>query len=550
MVIVFSSRKFEIATSVKNNIRIWCALTGNLLTCHNKVIDGNITAMSLGLGERRCFVGSDTGHLAVINFACGAFLKELTKHECEVTEIQCIPTKVLTLSVGDKLIVVHDDTNPQKANILKTIDLSGAGTVLRMSHDNEKILAGGGEDGEVFWFSMEFAKQVSNTTRCPVTHTAPVSCVKYLRQYPLMCTADAEASVIFWSMQPLRSFEFFTKLEPDLTKRKDGASQSSPASTTSQHSAVGSVGITSLAISWPEEESLIVGSEQGNIVCISIKSIVETAESQRKEILERKEKGEAADVISGRIFDFMEKPRNSPEYVYTPENMWLVERAHRGSIDQIVFCKLDPPVLITLGFDQRVCIWSPETGESFGTLEQGLSEGLSYERRTKWRFPINAYAQVEKDLKELEDAQKVSEAGSEEEEKSKEASEDGKGTKEEPAKKSPPGSEKGSQKPSMLRSGSAPSMVKKTPYKLNGIEYPDYTKTASRLLAPKQAYAPDWFVGRLASTEKHGGSLPGLSSGLRRSPNQKQEKAVVEAAKKLSRVLSSIDSKRSFDQKW
>merc|ERR1719326_2082868 len=138
MAIVFSSRKFEIATSVKNSIRIWCALTGTLLTVHN-VISGNITAMSLGLGERRCFVGSDDGHVNVINFACGAPLKSLTPHDSEVTEIQCIPSKVLTLSVGDKLIVVHDDTNPQKATILKTIDISSAGTILRMSHDTEKI---------------------------------------------------------------------------------------------------------------------------------------------------------------------------------------------------------------------------------------------------------------------------------------------------------------------------------------------------------------------------------------------------------------------------
>merc|ERR1740130_1531769 len=425
MVIVFSSRKFEIATSVKNSIRIWCALTGDLLTVHNNVIEGNITAMSLGLGERRCFIGSDNGTINVINFACGAPLKSLTAHQFEVTEISLIPLKVLTLSVGDKLIVVHDDATPGKASVLKTIDISSAGTPMRMAHDSEKIVAAGSEDGEIFWFALDFAKQVSNTSRCTVQHRAPVSCVKYFKSTPLMCTADSESCVIFWSMQPLRSFEFFMKLELNLTKMKE-TSQGSPSSQTSgQSAAAGVVGITSMALSWPDEEILIVGSEHGNLVCINIQDIVEKARMQREEILLRKESGEAADVISGRIFDSMDKPRDSPEYVYTPENMWLVDRAHRGSIDQIIYCKHAPPIVLTLGFDVRVCIWHPITGEALGTLEQGLSEGLAYERKTQWRFPIDTTAQVENDLKELAQAV-VSEAGSEEEEQSAKSEEEAK----------------------------------------------------------------------------------------------------------------------------
>merc|ERR1719258_813401 len=48
------------------------------------------------------------------------------------------------------------------------------------------------------------------------------------------------------------------------------------------------VGITSLALSC-DEDALIVGSEHGNLVSISIESIVERAKSQQAEILLRKE---------------------------------------------------------------------------------------------------------------------------------------------------------------------------------------------------------------------------------------------------------------------
>merc|ERR1719235_503085 len=176
-----------------------------------------------------------------------------------------------------------------------------------MSSDAEKIVAGGNEDGEVCWFALDFAKQVSNTSRCTVRHKAPVSCVKYLDNVPLMCTADSESTVIFWTLQPLRSFEFFVKLEIDFLKKKGTSQQGSPSSTTSHQSAgAGVLGISSLAIAWPDQQYMIVGSEHGHLACISIEDIVEKAKTQRDEILLRKEQGEAADVISGRIFESME----------------------------------------------------------------------------------------------------------------------------------------------------------------------------------------------------------------------------------------------------
>jgi len=311
-----------------------------------------------------------------------------------------------------------------------------------------------------------------------------------------------------------------------------------------------------MALSWHQdpnqsEEILIVGSELGNLACISIKSVVEKARKQRDDILQRKEHGEAADVISGRIFESMEKPHDSPEYIYMPETAWLQERAHRGSIDQIIYCKHTPPIILTLGFDVRVCIWHPLTGEALGTLEQGLAEGLGYERRTKWRFPIDAHVQVEHDLKALA-AAVVSEAGSEEEsgKDSKEASEDGKAGAEQGKPAGSKEAEQKEQKPHLSRSESSPAGFgrRPEPFKLNGIEYPDYSKTPSRLLKSKIKYDHDWFAGPLGPGLVEG-QLPYLSSGMRRMPNVKSQTAVVSAAKRLSKVLGTLDGKK-FDSSW
>merc|ERR1719387_530880 len=113
--------------------------------------------------------------------------------------------------------------------------------------------------------------------------------------------------------------------------------------------------------------------------------------------MRRKEAGEAADVVSGRIFDSMAKPIDSPEYVYSLPNKWLQRRAHAGHVQEIVVCERRPQVILTLGVDVCVRMWNNDTGEAIGTLEQGLPEGLTYMSKSTWRFPIDAFEQVRLD---------------------------------------------------------------------------------------------------------------------------------------------------------
>ncbi|CAE8619482.1 unnamed protein product, partial [Polarella glacialis] len=322
--IAFSHRLLEIVTPIKNDLYVWDALTGQRLAIHDNVIEGNITTLTFGLGERRLFVGSDDGSLNCINAACGALLKKLTPHTCEVTQIVCLPGKVLSLSSPEKIINIHDDTDPKKAVILKTINVSAAGVMLRMATDQGEMIVGTSEEGDVTWYNLDFAKQVSDTSQCKVKHSQAISCCKYFRDAPLIVTADAEGSAMFWSVPPLRMNDFFNKILLNLSGSEDDN--------------VGTVGITSIGISWPDENKLFVGSERGGLACIDISSVVESAKRQQSEILLRKESGEAAEVISGRIFDSMPRPNDSPDYVFEMANLWFVEKAHKGSVDSMISC--------------------------------------------------------------------------------------------------------------------------------------------------------------------------------------------------------------------
>eukprot|EP00913_Durusdinium_trenchii_P008680 g8153.t1 len=398
-------RTLEIVTPIKNDLYVWDALTGLRLQIHDNVIESNITAITFGLKERRIFVGSEDGNINCINAACGAKLKVLTPHAYEVTQIECMHGKVLTLSGPEKVINVHDDTGEKKALLLKRIDLGASGPILRFATDYREMIVITSEDGDVSWYSTDFAKGIADTSQCSVNHSQAVYCCEYFKEVPLIVTTDT-GSAIFWSVPPLRAYDFFNKISFDLpgsedstryalcgVREQDGfddgfdtGSLAMPAPYFVFQEA--QVSISSMCLSWPDECKLFVGTDRG-------------------EILRRKESGEAAEVISGRIFDSLPRPVNSPEYVFTLESNWKVEKAHSLSVESIFFCQRQPSVLMTLGADNCLRIWDHATGEPLGSLEQGLPEGLIYERSTEWSFPLDPYLQIQSDTTALIEASEV-----------------------------------------------------------------------------------------------------------------------------------------------
>jgi len=216
--ISFSRRKLEIVTPVENDVYLWCAITGKLLTIHNNVTAGHITAVRIDLSERRIFVGADNGEVKAINSDCGAVLKTFSKHASEVSQIECLEGKVLTYSAAERVIFLHNDRDGKKAVLLKTISLGNTGNVLQITHDGRDTIVAASEDGDVSWYNMEFGKQVASSSRCEVVHHQAVSCCQYLQDAPLIATADAESALIFWSVPPLRAYDFFSKVELSLTR--------------------------------------------------------------------------------------------------------------------------------------------------------------------------------------------------------------------------------------------------------------------------------------------------------------------------------------------
>jgi len=451
----------------------------------------------------------------------------------------------LTLSTPEKVIQVHDDTDPKKAFVLKVIDVSAAGAVLRMSQDYmpTQMIVCTSEEGDVYWYNMQDAKEISNSSLCAVNHNQSSFCCKYFSDAPLIVSADAEGCALFWSLPPLRTYDFFNKVTLNLAGSEGGTA-----------------GITSLSLSWPDETKMYVGTDRGGLACVDISRVVESAKCQQKEILLRKESGEAEDVISGRIFDTMPRPSDHPDYVFELENIWFVEKAHNGSVDSMICCKRSPAVLITLGADACVRIWDNETGAALGCLEQGLPEGLAYERETDWSFPLDPHLQIEDDIEQLSKAAEIEQEDAEFKQQLPEQTATQMKAEEAKLVKAvgPPKQEKDVlQQLKPKKSSSSPALAAGHSRSVAGSsmmlspDYPDWSKAMPRYLEPTTVYGggdpKDFYAGPAApgfGTEK-GMSLPRLQSGMMRPPAAKTRK-VLEAARALAVSLGDVRNSKDY----
>lgn len=297
-----------------------------------------------------------------------------------------------------------------------------------------------------------------------------------------------------------------------------------------------------------------MGTDNGYLACICITEVVELANKLKKAVMQQRNQTNESTCPGADGFDCTDMDI---------EPMWIVERAHQGSVEQVVFCTNRPPVLLSLGIDLCIRLWAYDTGEALGTLEQGPPEGLSAEeQRAKWRYPIHAHAQAVEDCNALVAVTK-----------SESAEEDSKPTPNAPKRlavieihslagesvrptvcesRTGKAREKGKHS---RRSSSEPNLQAEKIKALSNslrVQTSPSVGTGKALMMPrymfnkKECAFEDWLSGPLGSMQGVNANHPLiLSSGLRR-PNSSSTSDVVQAARKLSQALGNSLANSGF----
>jgi WD40 repeat protein len=419
--LVFCRRRLEIVTPARQSLRIWGALSGEIKGIYKDIISSNITALALCLLERRLVVGAEKGQLTVLNYACGATLKTLSAHGAEVSQILCMPGKIITLSAPEKMILIHDDLHPKKSSILKKIDAGAQEPPLAfmgLSCDSERrLVAATSAEGIVVWYNTDSGKMEGSAQASGHDGHAPPQLASsiFLQSAPLMVTADSEARITFWSLRPLANYDNF---------HEELVLQGSDSTASVALGGGPNFGITCMQLSTSETE-LYISTDHGALACIGIHEVVtqakELAENAKTSLaggrsdspsqlrsrksFRQSKSGEEISKEMGATAGAMDAPEDGDEEADMElTQIWCIDRAHACTIEHLCFCEAHPSVLLTLGINCRVRVWNAATGEFLGTLEQGMPDGALYEDKGFWKFPLDARTQVKKDLEAITEA--------------------------------------------------------------------------------------------------------------------------------------------------
>jgi len=250
-----------------------------------------------------------------------------------------------------------------------------------------------------------------------------------------------------------------------------------------------------------------------------------------------------------------------PASLSTLPNAWVMERAHRASIESVIRCEgACAPVVLSLGLDWCVRLWSHETGEALGTLEQGLPGGSFFERKAPWSWPVNAHLMAAQDNEKLTNAMELQLDASDDEDEDV-------ATAAAVAEVAKTVSMTKLRSSSLQSSGQLPALAERTPAParitalsmaqlMHSESAPEIRKgSPARPKFPKKVAAPplrsgprynmsrkgpttdEWLAGPLAPA--YADSLPLLESGLQRKV-AKQGQEIIKAAQSLSMALNKI----------
>eukprot|EP00397_Hematodinium_sp_SG-2012_P009263 GEMP01009342.1.p1 GENE.GEMP01009342.1~~GEMP01009342.1.p1 ORF type:complete len:940 (+),score=228.10 GEMP01009342.1:55-2820(+) len=328
---LYSPRQKEIILPhPPSSLRIWNVFRGTIKSIVPLDCKGSVTALALDRHDQRVLVGTENGEMVVLNAGCLAqTLKTLTAHVGEVTQMACVPDKIVTCA-NDKAIVVHDDTHARTSCVLKKIvPPSYLGPMARISIHEERFLVGcASSDGHVFWYNTAPVKlEGARKEIMPPVHESACVCAEFIFSVPLMVTGDVDGRLVFHSLKPFVPYEVFHRIK------------ASPEQS----------GLTCMMLS-PDERSLACSLE-GTLVCCDVSSIIDAAAELVHEI-----------AAGGKRNSLTEAEREALPKVLP--DIWTAQ-AHKGSIDSL---QILGKVLLSLGIDCSVRMWDWETGECLGAL--------------------------------------------------------------------------------------------------------------------------------------------------------------------------------------
>jgi len=200
---VFNPKLLSFLTGGVEVVRVWNALTGELVKAFRGLARADITDFCLDVRGRKFILGTLDGHIEVYNYQNGQHMKSLQPHKGEILHLAYGGATTLVSIASDKLIKVHDEGPVETAPVL---------LVIPMHEDNKRIevvscdvsftlrlAAVSFNNGEVKVWDIDTGKREHEYKEKVAQDRYAV---KFLGRLPLMAASDDEGEVKIYIMRP------------------------------------------------------------------------------------------------------------------------------------------------------------------------------------------------------------------------------------------------------------------------------------------------------------------------------------------------------------
>ena len=215
--VLYNSANLTFAVALDNEVQVFDAQTGLLVTTLHDVCDSEVTTMCLDTRQRKLIVGTHRGECLVFSYMTGALMKRFKAHESDVTDIAyCHGDKCVITASWDCAVQVCDEEpmghgTMKECPTLRSIENAHKTDIVAVTFDHDlSLYATAATDSTIkvydFQFSIVEATDMGGFNANKLGHTAEITDMSFVGgRIPALVTVDCAGIICMWAVRPSSS---------------------------------------------------------------------------------------------------------------------------------------------------------------------------------------------------------------------------------------------------------------------------------------------------------------------------------------------------------
>ena len=371
----YREHKFQFVTISLTRIKVWNIFNGKIIRIYDEVLSSimaEITSFVCDSFTKKLYIGESTGVISCIDINVGKIIVNYEKHDSEIISLKYSNDNFILISMSyDGIIKIHKEIELTKIYVLKTFALDFFKTSQICFNEKYSRLILGSDQGDLRFFDIEYLRQDSYNELSFKGKSLPkkndqCSHIFTFPNLPIIITCH-DSGINRFIIIPPNPFNYNVIAEfqnIDETKGKKYI-------------------IKILSICFDEKsKKLFTADFFGRVYCYSLNKLFNILK-------------EEAEITLDIMKEIDKQDNDIMDLLFTFE-------AHKSAIKEIIFPNINPNILITIGNDLHVKLFSAQNGEYIDELKQSAEKNKEYPLGIKYYLTDPFVSKINKGTQLLE----------------------------------------------------------------------------------------------------------------------------------------------------